>query len=104
MAPMLHASLLVAAGAGNVHDEARAEMAARPGVTWTAGVVGRFRGAPLGSSKDMLGVKEDQAEVFAKAVEDGIMELVTGGAINAPDSGLEYSRETSRYAYKTRFS
>jgi cathepsin B len=86
MVSSLHASFLVAASAVNVHDQARAELAARvnaiPGITWTAGPVERFAGTPLGSFKDMLGVKEDQDAAWEQAIAAGEVEVVNEASSN----------------------
>jgi cathepsin B len=70
--------LKAAAVAALSHDAQRLEYVNQlnsMGLTWTAGVSARFRGEPLGASKPLCGVKEDNLEKMKEAILAGEIEV-----------------------------
>ena len=80
---------VVGVAADSHHDKARSHLVARinnnPTSLWKATSYERFQGKEVGYSKNMLGLKEDFAEVFAQEVRDGKVQVVTANAETVKD-------------------
>ena len=76
---MLLAMSLAIIAAMNIHDEARKVEIDRLNnlnLTWKAGVVDRFRGQPIGSSRPLLGIKPESKLVLELGIALGEIQQV----------------------------
>jgi len=63
------------------------EINAIPNITWKAGFNERFRGEPIGVSKSLCGVKDDNLERMKQLILDGVIEVADAPeGFAAPDS------------------
>jgi len=84
--------LKAAAVAALSHDAQRLEYVNQlnsMGLTWTAGVNSRFEGQPMGSSKSLCGVKEDNLQQMKEAILAGEVEIVDAPAGFAPPESFD---------------
>jgi len=84
---MLKAAAIVALSQDAQRQTMIDEINAIPNITWKAGFNERFRGEPIGVSKSLCGVKDDNLERMKQLILDGVIEVADAPeGFAAPDS------------------